>query len=286
MLKSKSTFRQKLIDRMGGTVEQCQVSTELGVTTYLSAGVGDPVILLHGAGAGAVTWYPSMATVSEGFRVIAPDVVGYGESDKPDATYDRPFFASWLKKFFDALEIEQAHVVGLSQGGAIALQFALENPSLVKKLVLVNSGALGARPSFWPMLSMILMNAIPSEVTNRFNARYLLVDPENRDPNHVLYSIEVLRKPGGKNAFSQGRGAAVSPMSAGDLCKIQNQTLIIWGGNDQLFPVEQVMESITVMPNVTLREIDCAGHLPLMDQTSTFNDTLVSFLNSQESVDA
>jgi len=52
------------------------------------------VILLHGAGAGAVTWYPSIESIAENFHVIAPDIVGYGESDKPDAAYGRPFFAS------------------------------------------------------------------------------------------------------------------------------------------------------------------------------------------------
>lgn len=281
-----SKFRQALIDKIGVPVEQCEVSTKFGQTSYLAAGDGNPVVLIHGAGAGAVTWYPCISALSGRYRVIAPDVVGYGESDKPDAQYDRPFFAAWLLDFFNSLDIEKAHVVGLSQGGAIALQFALDNADLVEKLVLVDSGALGAKPSFGPMFSMILMNVFPSNLANRFNSRYLLSDPTKRDPNHGSYSIEVLKKPGGKNAFTQGKGAAVSAMSKDDLARIKNQTLIIWGENDRLFNIEQVADSSTAIPNAIFRRIGQAGHLPLMDQPENFNETLVSFLNTSQSEDA
>jgi len=277
-----SSLRQKLIDRAGIPIAQCEAATGFGTTSYLSAGTGHPVVCLHGAGAGAVTWYPSIAAIAENFRVIAPDVIGYGESDKPDAPYDRPYFSQWLRDFFEVLEIEKAHVAGLSQGGAIALQFALENPDVVEKLVLVDSAALGAKPSFWPMFSMILMNTFPSDLTNKLNARYLLRDPDNRDPNHGRYSVEVLRMPGGRNAFVQGKGAAVAAMAREDLANIENQTLVIWGENDQLFPVDQVESSIATIPNARLHRIDDAGHLPLMDQPDVFNEILMSFLTAQE----
>ena len=281
-----SKFRQALIDRMGVPVEQHEVSTKFGQTSYLASGDGTPVVLIHGAGAGAVTWYPCIAELSGSYRVIAPDVVGYGESEKPDAQYDRPFFSAWLLDFFNALDIEKAHVAGLSQGGAIALQFALDNADLVDKLVLVDSGGLGAKPSFGPMFSMILMNVLPSNLANRFNSRYLLLDPKKRDPNHGFYSIEVLRKPGGKNAFTQGKGAAVSAMSKEDLARINNQTLIIWGENDRLFSIEQVADSSAAIPNATFHQISQAGHLPLMDQPEIFNEKLVRFLNTPQSEDA
>jgi 4,5:9,10-diseco-3-hydroxy-5,9,17-trioxoandrosta-1(10),2-diene-4-oate hydrolase len=281
-----SKFRQALIDKMGVPVEQCEVSTKFGQTSYLAAGYGNPVVLIHGAGAGAVTWYPCIAALSDRYRVIAPDVVGYGESEKPDAQYDRAFFSAWLLDYFKALDIEKAHVVGLSQGGAIALQFALDNADLVEKLVLVDSGGLGAKPSFGPMFSMILMNVFPSNLANRFNSRYLLFDPTKRDPNHGFYSIEVLKKLGGKNAFTKGKGAAVSAMSKEDLARIQNQTLIVWGENDRLFSVEQVADASAAIPNATFRKIGQAGHLPLMDQSEKFNEMLVSFLNAPQSEDA
>src|SRR3954464_15638033 len=105
---------------MGVSVEEGEVIIDSIKTAYLSAGSGDCVLCLHGAGAGAVTWYPAINAISNSFHVLAPAIVGYGESDKPKAPYDRPYFSKWLNGFLMALKISRAHIVGLSQGGAIA----------------------------------------------------------------------------------------------------------------------------------------------------------------------
>lgn len=271
-------YRQALIDKIETTVIQGEVMAGPVKTAYLSAGTGQPVICLHGGGAGAVTWYPSIASLAEYFHVLAPDIVGFGESDKPDAAYDRAYFVIWLKNFMVALGISRAHIVGLSQGGAIALQFTLDYPEMVEKLLLVDSGALGAKPPLLSFIGMLWMNTFPSALANRFFSRYLLFKPENRDPNHGRYSIDVLKRKGGKNAFIQGRGAAVSAMQEDALRQIKNETLVIWGENDQLFPLEHCVNSVALMPNATLCRIKDAGHLPLMDQPTTFNKAVVAFL--------
>lgn len=275
-------YRQALIDRIEVPVAQRSITTEFARTEYLSAGDGYPVICLHGAGAGAVTWYPSIGAIAKTFNVIAPDIVGYGESDKPDAAYDRPYFSAWLRDFLDSLGIDRAHIVGLSQGGAIALQFVIENPQMVEKLVLVDSGALGAKPSFLPMLGMVWMNVFPSSAANRFNSSYLLFSPEKRDSNHSEYSIEVLKKPGGKRAFTQGKGAAVSEISEEMLGQIKNQTLIVWGEDDLLFSVEHAEAAARIIPNAKLLLIKKAGHLPLIDQPEIFNRRVIAFLSGEE----
>jgi len=275
------SYRQSLLDRIGVPVTQHEVRNRFGVTACVTAGDGYPVVCLHGAGAGLVTWYPTIAAIAGQFLCVAPDIVGYGESDKPDARYDRPYFSAWLHDFLASMAIDRAHVIGLSQGGAIALQFVLDHPHRVDKLVLVDAGGLGAQPTFWPMLGMIWMNTLPSAVANRFNARYLLFDPANRDPNHGLYSIEVLKKAGGRNAFTQGRGAAVSALPADALRSIEHETLVIWGENDRLFPVHAAEDAVRLMPNATLHRIGNAGHLPLMDQPETFNRTVMAFLGER-----
>ncbi len=275
-------YRQALIDKAELPVEQCEIVTRFARTAYLLAGTGQPILCLHGAGAGAVTWYPSIDAIAKCFQLIAPDIVGYGESEKPDAPYDRPYFSAWLKDFLDSLGVDQVHLVGLSQGGAIALQFALENPHRVGKLVLVDSGGLGGQPSFWPMAAMIWMNSFPSVAANRFNSRYLLCDPKKRDTNHGYYSIEVLRKPGGKKPFTQGRGAAVSAITDEALGQIGNETLVIWGEEDQLFSVAHAEAAVQKMPNARLLRIKDAGHLPLMDQPEIFNQSIINFLNTGE----
>ncbi|WP_136066007.1 alpha/beta fold hydrolase [Modicisalibacter radicis] len=272
-------YRQALINKIEASVTESHVSAGSINTAYLSSGSGQPLILLHGGGAGAVSWYPSIAALSKHFRVIAPDIVGYGESDKPNAAYDKAYFCKWLKDFLSALDIPKAHIVGLSQGGAIALQFVLNEPQMVDKLVLVDAGGLGAKPPFASLFSMILMNSFPSSVTDWFFSRYILFNPKNRDPNHASYSIDVLKRAGGQNAFKQGRGSAVVEIPHASLRKIQNKALVIWGENDRLFPIEYGQNSAAQIPNAEFLSIKDAGHLPLMDQTHIFNKSVIDFLS-------
>ena len=281
----RSDYRQALIDKMGCLVRQDQITAGSVNTAYLSAGEGLPVILLHGAGAGAVTWYPSIGVISKEYHVIAPDIVGYGESDKPDAPYDRAFFSSWLNEFLSALNVSKAHVVGLSQGGAIALQFALDYPEMIDKLVLVDAGGLGAQPSLASLLGMLWLNTIPSFLANLFYSRFILFNPDNRDPNHRKYSVEIIKGNGGKKPFQQGRGAAVSTISMDLLRQIDRETLIIWGENDKLFDIEHGEAAAKVMPNAKLVRIPRAGHLPLMDRPELFNAILLEFLKENKSAE-
>ena len=271
-------YRQALIDKIETPVTQCRVMAGSIATAYLSSGSGQPLILLHGAGAGAVTWYPSIGAISKHFHVIAPDMVGYGESDKPDASYDRAYFSTWLKNFLSALSIPKAHIVGLSQGGAVALRFALENPEMIDKLVLVDAGALGAKPSLASFLGMLWLNSLPSSLASRFYSRYILFNPANRDPNHAHYSVKVLEGDGGKNAFRKGKGSAVSRIPENSLRQINNESLIVWGENDKLFSIEHGETAAKVLPNAKFSRIQNAGHLPLMDQPEVFNNILLEFL--------
>lgn len=276
--ENKKNYRQCLINKIEGLVEQREVTIGTIKTTYLLCGNGEPVIFLHGAGAGAVTWYPTINAISKNFQVIAPDIIGYGESDKPDAPYNRRYFSNWFKDFLKALKISKAHIVGLSQGGAIALQFAIDNPEMVDKLVLVDAAGLGAKVSFWPLIGMIWMNCFPSSTANRFNSPYLLHKPTNRDPSHISNSIDVLKSKGGKKAFKQGRGTVVSKIPEELLKQIENETLIIWGNDDKLFSVEYGEAAAKIIPNAKLHVIQDAGHLALMDQPEIFNKILNDFL--------
>ncbi len=279
-MKNRIDYRNALIEKMGVPIEQGETTNGSIRTNYLAAGSGDYVICLHGAGAGAVTWYPSIGAMAEKFHVVAPDIVGYGESDKPNAPYDRPYFSKWLKDFLIQMKIEKAHIVGLSQGGAIALQFAIDYPDRVNKLVVVDAAGLGAKVSFWPLLGMIWMNSFPSATANQFNAPFILNNPAIRDRNHSHYSVAVIKSDGGKNAFKHGKGAAVSKIPEEALQRINNETLIIWGKEDKLFSPEFGEATTKIMPNAKFQLIQGAGHLPLIDQPEIFNKILNDFLNT------
>jgi len=278
MKRVKNDYRKALIYKMGVAVDHGEVTIDSRKTTYLTAGSGRPVICLHGAGTGAVTWYPSIGAIAKCYYVIAPDIVGYGESDKPNGSYDRSYFSKWLNSLLIEMKISKAHIVGLCQGGAIALQFAIDYPQKVGKLVLVDAAGLGAKVPFWPFVGIVWMNSFPSVIANRFNSRYILHKPANRDPNHGLYSIAVIKKAGGKNAFKQGRGSAVSKIPDELLQQIKNETLIIWGKQDRFFFAEYGERAAKIIANATFTLIQNAGHLPMIDQPEVFNQVLTDFL--------
>ncbi|MDX2439505.1 MAG: alpha/beta hydrolase, partial [Desulfobacterales bacterium] len=203
-----ATLRKRLITFGGLTVEQRTVIAGNIKTFYLSAGTGEPLVLLHGAGGGAVLWGPVIDLLSKHFHVIAPDVVGYGESDKPDAPYDKKYFSAWFRSFCDSLNMGKINLLGNSQGGAIAMQFALDNPGRVKKLILVGSagfGGWGISPG--AMFKMAAANIFPTRRTVQKIVNHLVHKTDNfPGDDGIAYLLEVIRSPGGKLPFVNGKG--------------------------------------------------------------------------------
>src|ERR1700737_281797 len=115
-----------------------QMVRAAGVDTfYLEAGSGPPVILLHGLGASNSSMLPTLWDLARDHRVLAPDLPGFGGSDKPIRTYDFPFFADWLGAFMDSVGVNEADLVGNSLGGRIALEAGLSIPDRVSRMVLL-----------------------------------------------------------------------------------------------------------------------------------------------------
>ena len=281
---------KNLIGRIGVPTEQRSVDAGSIKTAYLTAGNGEPVILLHGAGYGAIQWYTVIGALSAHFQIVAPDVVGYGESDKPSAPYDRPFFSAWLQSFVKALSLEKVSLVGTSQGGAIALQYTLDNPEKVNRLVLVNSAGLGkvAQEVPWNVkLSMMWQNLFPSPGSSQwFLEHHALFDPGKLDQAMIEleeYGREVLRMPGGRRVFWLGRGRAVEPIPVERLGRILHPTLLIWGEVDRSFPLSSARAAAEMMPNAQLRVISKAGHTCFLEKPGEFNEVLLQFLMEGQS---
>ncbi len=278
-----SSLRKKLIAAYGLAVEQKTVIAGKIKTFYLSAGTGEPLVMLHGAGGGAVLWGPIIELLSKHFHIIAPDVVGYGESDKPEAPYDKKFFSTWLSNFCDSLNIEQMNLLGNSQGGSIAMQFALDNPARVKKLILVDSAGLGA----WGispvvMFKMAAANIFPTKRTIQNIVKYLV--HKNHDfpgDDGIDYLIEVIRSSGGRLPFVNGKGKAVRPFSSDQLRQISNPALIIWGAKDRILPVGHGKKGHERMPNARLKIIPDTGHTPFIDRPEEFKDIVLHFIKSE-----
>src|SRR5688572_7027512 len=117
---------------------------------YREAGAGEALLLIHGMAGSSATWRAVLAQLAKKYRVVAPDLLGHGESAKPRGDYSLGAFAVWLRDLLDELGITRATVVGQSLGGGVAMQFIYQHRDYCERLVLISSGGLG------PDLSWIL----------------------------------------------------------------------------------------------------------------------------------
>ncbi len=246
-------------------------------TSYLEAGTGEPVILLHGMGTSAKFWQLSIGTLSARFRVIAPDLAGFGGSAAPPRDGTWPSYPSWLLSFMDGLGIAKANLVGHSLGGAIALRFALDHPLRVSRLVLVDSIGLGSGPM--AILSAILFT-LPSNPVSRAVLRRVLTFGSQKIP------LPQASKKGRQPTFNRGpilrllaasgwRGLPRIPNE--ELRLIRQPTLLIWGERDAVLPVSIASRALSLIPGASLRTVE-AGHAPPIEHPEAFTSELLEFL--------
>lgn len=276
-----AALRDRILSHYDPGIERHFCVAEGIRTFYLRAGSGHPLILLHGAGGGGVFWAPVIGHLSRWFSVIVPDVVGYGESDKPDGRYDRPFFCRWLRAFMDAADVKTAALVGNSQGGAIAIQFAIDHAHRVSHLVPVcSAGLCRGRDLDWGALFNILIAQIvaPGRWMRRLT-RYLIHDVRNFPLDAGIgYFAAVAGMPGGRRAFLNGRGRAVRPFTRRELAGVQCPTQIVWGEHDRII---KATAALTARRPIAGADVTCmpgCGHTPFIDRPALFARHVADFI--------
>ena len=110
---------------------------------YRDAGTGEALLLIHGMAGSSATWRAIIPQLSNKYRVVAPDLLGHGQSAKPRGDYSLGAFAVWLRDLLDELGLTRVTVVGHSLGGGVAMQFIYQHPDYCQRLVLISSGGLG-----------------------------------------------------------------------------------------------------------------------------------------------
>ena len=141
---------------------------------YRIAGKGPVLLLVHGMAGSSETWRHVMPALARRFTVLAPDLLGQGQSDKPRGDYSLGAHANTLRDLMDALGYKRATVVGQSLGGGVAMQFAYQFPERCERLVLVDSGGLGREVTFY-----LRMLTVPGfESSSRSSARRGCETPE------------------------------------------------------------------------------------------------------------
>jgi 4,5:9,10-diseco-3-hydroxy-5,9,17-trioxoandrosta-1(10),2-diene-4-oate hydrolase len=255
-------------------------------------GKGSPVILIHGLGASAEIWMHNVSAISGEHRVYVPDLVGFGLTDKPEVTYSPAFMASFIDDFMTALSINRACLVGNSLGGGVALQYTLQFPGKVHKLVLVDSAGLGRELPFIMRLATIPLVGELMMQPNRMGMAFLLkrcvYDPAViRDDLVDLYYkldsspearksiLSVLRS---SATIFGGRADVLDPIIK-NLGNIKIPVLIVWGRQDRILPIRHACSAEEKLPNARLHMFDQCGHMPNFERPREFNTLVLNFLN-------
>jgi 2-hydroxy-6-oxonona-2,4-dienedioate hydrolase len=251
------------------------------VIRYLEDGPRDckTLILLHGIGASAERWSLVIPTLSRDYRVIAPDIIGFGYSDKPAVEYTMDFFIDFFKSFLDNLGISKASIIGSSLGGHIASEFAIRFNHMVEKLVLVSPAGMMRNSN--PTLDKYIMAALYPEHQRVYEAFSEMVYDSNTINQEILMDfVNRMNLPNAKYAFmSTLLGIRYAPRLTGRLSNITAPTLLMWGENDTTIPLAECAHQYNGIPNMEeLEVIKKCGHIAPIEKPATFNRTVLRFL--------
>ena len=244
------------------------------------------ILFIHGLGSSTIVWRDIPQALSEDFHTIAVDLIGFGESDKPQLDYTIEYFAKFIKNFLRHIGIEDKDkitIIGHSLGGYIAIEYAIENKEQVEKLVLIDSSGMLEKPT--PLLEQYLDAAMETDPNLRYNKvkkvfESLLAFPSRLLPIIVDIFILVIEKPGAKHAFESAfRNSTTTSINLERLKQIKDiPCLIIWGEKDNLIPVDHINKFGEILEYAKLQIIADAGHSPFVEKTTIVYQKLLKFL--------
>ena len=260
---------------------------------YLDVGQGSAVLLIHGMGGSSQTWREVVAHLATRHRVIAPDLLGHGQSDKPRADYSLGAFAVWLRDLLNELGISRVTLVGHSLGGGVAMQFAHQHPEYVERLVLISSGGLGPelgrtlRLMSAPGAEFVLPIIAPHKVVaagERLRGWLASAGVRSAQADETWNAYISLADPKTRTAFLRTlrsvvdyRGQAVSAFNKMHFTA-GLPTLLIWGAQDRLIPAAHGRDAHEALPGSTLVTLEGVGHFPQVEAPLAVTDTVDEFM--------
>jgi pimeloyl-ACP methyl ester carboxylesterase len=241
----------------------------------------EDLLLLHGIGASAERWLRVAPALAKYFRVVVPDIIGFGYSDKPTVEYTMDFFTGFVGGFIKSVRMRRPSMMGSSFGGHVAAEYAIRHGRNIRKLVLVDPAGMMKTSS--PALDSYIMAALYPTYENAYKAfTGMAHDPSAVSEELVTDFVNRMMLPNAKYAFmSTLLGIKYAPMLRGRLSGIIAPTLIVWGDSDGVIPV-QYARQFTEIPNSELVVIKECGHTPFVEKPMTFTRIVVKFLSGAD----
>ena len=248
---------------------------------YLESGDSKKtLVLVHGLGASAERWDQVIPLFADEFRVVVPDLIGFGYSDKPLVDYTPEFFSEFLQKFLIAADIKRPNLIGSSLGGHVSAEFAVSHSQEIEKLVLVSPSGIMKKST--PALEAYIMAALYPNEQSAKNA-FELMEGSGVDvhPEIVNGFIERMQLPNAKLAFmSTLLGIKNSELITSKLQTISVPTMIIWGSSDPVIPIQYADHFVSTIQDCRFFRMDGCGHTPYVQDPHTFVSKVLEFLNS------
>jgi pimeloyl-ACP methyl ester carboxylesterase len=261
---------------------------------FRMAGSGPVLLLIHGITGTSANWRRVIGPLSERHTVIAPDLLGHGQSAKPRGDYSLGAYASGVRDLLLTLGHDRATVVGHSLGGGIAMQFAYQFPERLDRLVLVSSGGLGRevspliRSATLPLSEYVLPLLVAEPLRNGVAAIGQALARVGLRPGSDLEEVArgfaSLGDIETRQAFIHTIRGIVDPggqrVSATDRLYLAAEvpTLIVWGERDPIIPAAHGQAAHEAMPGSRLELFPSSGHFPQLDHPLRFVSVLLDFL--------
>jgi pimeloyl-ACP methyl ester carboxylesterase len=249
---------------------------------YAESGDGEKhVLLIHGLGGSAESWINNIDFFARHLHVFAPDLLGFGKSDKPEIRYTMKTFTNFIDKFLDSIGIKKTHVIGSSMGGQIAAEYAISHPARVEKLVLIAPAGIPPKEFRGTDELRRYVKVLDAKNLNDIRKALTPVDANSHaiTSAYVNSVYEYISMPRARHAFlSSLQESTKASRLANRLKAIRAKTLVVWGKDDNLIPIKYCEPFISKMENCRLLLIERCGHRPHAEKPNVFNEAVIDFL--------
>lgn len=263
---------------------------------FVMTGKGPALLLLHGLGCDHTTWEPVIDGLAKRFTVIAPDLLGHGQSDKPRADYSVGGYANGMRDLLTVLGVERVSILGHSLGGGVAMQFAYQYPALTERLILVGPGGFGPEvtpllraittPGFHQIMGVLTLPGIRHLGMAGMAALAHSPISRTRDLDEVARIYDSLKDARTRAAIAHVVRAVVD--WRGQIITMTDRAYltddmpmcVIWGADDAVIPARHAEVAAAVAPHARIEVIGNAGHFPHRDHPERFVKIVRDFMRS------